>query len=137
MTLKPVLALILLAAAPAFAEPGADAPTATQDPAVAAQISAWLAASPAATPAAATLIANDPPTPGPPDRKIHGVAEVAVGSHGYRSVYLETHMPLGGSGELTVAIGDSRGGGFRGPTVCPPAGPPQPGPRPCGAPRAP
>ena len=40
----------------------------------------------------------------------HGVVEVAVGNHGYLSVYLESHMPLGENGMLSIAVGEQRGG---------------------------
>lgn len=109
----PIALVLMLTAGPALAaEPPADAPTATaaakDDPGAAAQIAAFLADSPVAQlptaggPAAA-------PGPGAP-RGPHGVVEVAVGNHGYRSVYLESHMPLGENGMLSIAVGDQRGG---------------------------
>jgi hypothetical protein len=41
-------------------------------------------------------------------RKVHGVAEVAVGTNGYRSVYLRSDMPVGKTGTVSVAVGESK-----------------------------
>jgi hypothetical protein len=93
------------------AEPPADAPTATAtatgDPGVAAQIArlpGGLPASPSCPPRRARR-GSGPPAPRGP----HGLVEVAVGNHGYRSVYLESHMPLGENGMLSIAVGEQRG----------------------------
>jgi len=111
MTFKRSLVLILsLAAAPALAAepPAADAPKATAGRTTADQIAAFLADSPVAQ-LPADAAAARPQAP-PADRRPHGVVEVAVGNHGYRSVYLESHMPIGEAGELSIAIGENRGG---------------------------
>lgn len=107
------LALVAaLAAAPALAaEPqAADQPVATADAqgAVAAQIDDWIKSSPAAEGRADAMAANDDAVP---DRKPHGVVSVGVGTHGYRSVYARTDLPLGESGRLSIAVADTRFGG--------------------------
>ena len=44
------------------------------------------------------------------DRKVHGVVEVGVGTGGYRSVYVQTDMPLGENGRLRLAFEDTKYG---------------------------
>lgn len=44
------------------------------------------------------------------DRQIHGSVSVGVGTGGYRSVYVQSEMPLGSSGRLSLAFGDARYG---------------------------
>jgi hypothetical protein len=44
------------------------------------------------------------------DRKAHGVVEVGVGTGGYRSVYVQTDMPLGENGRLSLAFEDTKYG---------------------------
>lgn len=105
----------LLAAAPALA---ADAPVATatanaDQPSIAAQIDDYLRTSPA------VALPKDPArgiTPGDEDtpRQVHGVVDVAVGSHGYRSAYVRSDFPLGKTGTLSVAVQETRGRGFYG-----------------------
>ena len=98
----------MLAASPALAaEPPAEAPTATAAASapgdVAEQIAAYLRDSPVAQ-----LPADGAPRAAverPLDRRPHGVVEVGVGSHGYRSVYLQTQIPLGERGLLGLAVG--------------------------------
>lgn len=112
-----VLGLALpLACGPALAtEPPADAPTATApaasaDPGVADQIAAYLRDSPVV----------QLPTDGEPvgvtssaaPRQVHGVVDVAVGSHGYRSVYVRSDLPVGQTGTLSIAVGETRGRGY-------------------------
>lgn len=41
-------------------------------------------------------------------RKVHGVADVAVGTNGYRSVYMRSDMPVGKTGTLSVSVGESK-----------------------------
>lgn len=104
----------LLAAGPAFA---ADAPVATagpDQPSVAAQIDDYLKTSPAiALPkdgnAGITSSAADEP------RQVHGVVDVAVGSHGYRSAYVRSDFPVGKTGTLSIAVQDSQFNGRVGP----------------------
>jgi hypothetical protein len=97
----------LLGAAPAFA---ADEPMATANPvdqpSVAAQIDDYLKTSPAvALPkddaAGITSSADEP-------RKVHGVVDVAVGSHGYRSGYVRSDFPVGKTGTLSIAVQDTQ-----------------------------
>ena len=114
MSVKLCLALaaapMVLIAGPALAaDPPADAPTVTAaQPAVSEQIEAFLRDSPAAElPAEAQRMQPDE-EPGP--RKVHGVVDVAVGSHGYRSVYMRSDIPVGQNGTVSIAVGDSRGG---------------------------
>jgi hypothetical protein len=101
-----------LAAAPAFA---ADEPMATakpDQPSVAAQIDEYLKTSPAiALPRddASGITSGDEP------RKVHGVVEVAVGNHGYRSAYVRSDFPVGKTGTLSIAVQDTRFNGRVGP----------------------
>ena len=101
----------LLAAAPAFA---ADEPLATNaaQPGVAAQIDEYLKTSPAIA-----LPKDDAAgiTPGDEPRKVHGVVDVAVGNHGYRSAYVRSDFPVGKTGTLSIAVQDSRFNGRTGP----------------------
>jgi hypothetical protein len=101
-----------LLASPAFA--AEDAPVATADatsPSVSQQIDAYLRSSPAAT-----LPTDTAPgvTAGTEDRKVHGMVEASVGSGGYRSLYLQSEMPIGKTGTLSVAIEQSEGRGYGG-----------------------
>lgn len=108
-------ALALLWGVPALAtEAPADAPTATApatapgELSVADQIAAYLRTSPVAR-----LPTDDEPsgvTSSTPARKPHGVVDVAVGSHGYRSVYVRSDLPIGETGTLSIAVGETRGG---------------------------
>lgn len=65
----------------------------------AAQIEQWIADSPAARTAPDEEALADAP------RKIHGEVSVAVGTGGYRSGHVVTHIPLGENGTATVAFG--------------------------------
>lgn len=99
-----------LLATPAFA---ADEPVVTAPPTPASpmttteQIDAYLKASPALETKAPGevdgVVARG-------DRKVHGVVSVGVGTGGYRSVYLETDMPVGENGRLRLAFEDTKGG---------------------------
>ena len=106
--------MAFLIAGPALAaDPSDDAPTATAaQPGVAEQIEAFLRDSPAAQPPADAQRGRLAPEPGP--RQVHGVVDVAVGTHGYRSVYMRSDIPLGETGTLSIAVGDSRGSSFHG-----------------------
>jgi hypothetical protein len=105
----PLALILMLAAGPALAaEPANEAATATAPSDVADQIAAYLRDSP---------VVQLPPGGGaratvelPLDRRPHGVVEVGVGSHGYRSAYVQTEIPLGEDGMLSLAIGERRGG---------------------------
>ena len=126
-----LLCAAMFAAAPAFATedaaistaarvapPGsaAAAPAATPSAppqAIGDQISNYLATSPAAT-------LDDDDTPGVISgeglhRQIHGEVSVSVGSHGYRDVYARSDIPVGKTGQLSIAVQDSRGRGLYGP----------------------
>lgn len=97
--------IAVLAAGPAFA---ADEPMSTAGatgsappPAggTATQIQQWIADSPAARPGPETeaMLAKEA-------RKIHGEVGLTVGTAGYRSGYVVTHIPIGESGEATIAL---------------------------------
>jgi len=101
-----------LIASPALA---ADEPMATASPtpapaaavSTAQQIDDFIRTSPAPDAKAADevdgVVARD-------DRKPHGVVEVGVGTGGYRSVYVQTDMPLGENGRLSLAFEDTKYG---------------------------
>lgn len=106
------VAIAALAAAPAWASD--DAPVSTK-PAMttAEQIDAYLRSAP-------PVDAQDDGVAGitltKPDRKPHGVAEVSIGTGGYRSFYARSDMPVGKTGTLSIAVQDSRSNrGFGGP----------------------
>jgi hypothetical protein len=103
----------LLVGGPAVA---ADEPVTTANPdppSVAAQIDEYLKTSPAvALPKddAAGITSGDEP------RQVHGVVDVAVGTHGYRSAYVQSDFPVGKTGTLSIAVQDTqfkgRAGGY-------------------------
>lgn len=107
-----------LVALPAIAGEPPETPVATAaaEPTVAEQIDAYLRSSP--------VLELDEPGPAhgllprPGERRARGEVSVAVGTGGYRSVYARTDMPLGDSGHVSLAFGDTRYGraygGFRG-----------------------
>jgi hypothetical protein len=101
------------AAAPAFA---ADEPVVTANPdqpSVAAQIDNYLKTSPAiALPkdTATGITSSDEDQP----RKVHGEVDVSVGNHGYRSAYARSDFPVGKTGTLSIAVGESQGRGVYG-----------------------
>jgi hypothetical protein len=47
-------------------------------------------------------------------RKVHGEVDVAVGSGGYRSGYVRSDFPVGKTGTLSIAVGDTRFNGRSG-----------------------
>ena len=102
-----------LVAAPALAAEDPAGPTATAPVASTAdQIEAFLHDSPVTQ-----LPADSEPvgvTSADASRQPHGVVSVGVGTHGYRSVYMRSDLPIGRTGMLSVAIGDTRfnGGGY-------------------------
>ena len=112
-----VFAGVFAAAAPALATdepiatankpaPRAAQPTAA-DPGVAAQIDDYLKTSPAIElprdgGAAGITSGADGP------RRVHGVVDVAVGTHGYRSAYVRSDLPVGKTGTLSIAVQDSQ-----------------------------
>ena len=102
-----------LLATPAFAadEPVATAsatpaPQAATSMTTAEQIDAYLKTSPTLDAKAPGevhgVVARD-------DRKVHGVVSVGVGTGGYRSVYVETDMPVGVNGRVRLAFEDTKG----------------------------
>jgi hypothetical protein len=105
--LLPILiaaAALAWAGAPRAAEPEAVA-TAPAGPGVADQIDAYLRTSPA------LALPKDAPngvTSGEEPRKVHGVIDLAVGSNGYRSAYMRSDLPVGKTGTLSIAVGESR-----------------------------
>jgi hypothetical protein len=117
MTIATWRALALAAGLSALATGGAAAETPAADaPAVATavspttaadtarQIDAYLASSPAAE-------LPKESAPGVTEREapqIHGEASVTVGSHGLRSGYVSSEMPLGQTGSLAVAVQATR-----------------------------
>jgi len=112
------LIAVLVSGFAATATPGfaADSPMATakaDQPSVAAQIDEYLKTSPAielpkdgAT--GITSSGEDEP------RKVHGVVDVSVGSHGYRSAYVQSDIPIGKTGTLSIAVEDTQGRGVYG-----------------------
>jgi hypothetical protein len=43
-----------------------------------------------------------------PDRKIHGVVELGIGTGGYRHTYARADMPVGDKGQLSIAVDQTR-----------------------------
>jgi hypothetical protein len=43
-----------------------------------------------------------------PDRKIHGVVELGIGTGGYRHAYARADMPVGENGQLSIAVDQTR-----------------------------
>ncbi|RAK50981.1 hypothetical protein [Phenylobacterium deserti] len=107
-----------LTALPALAQTGApaDGPIATASGgsplasgrSTEAQIQQYLDSSPAAE-------AERAPLPLEGERRPHGEVSVAVGTGGYRSGYVRGDFPVGKSGQVSVAVGQSRGRGFYAP----------------------
>jgi hypothetical protein len=109
------VAALASAGAPRAAEPEAvaTAPAAAVPEAVsvADQIDAYLRTSPA------LALPKDGPngvTSGEEPRKVHGVVDVAVGSNGYRSAYVRSDLPVGKTGTLSIAVGETRFNGRSG-----------------------
>lgn len=108
-----VLITALVAATPALADeaPVATAST-TRAPAMstADQIDAWLRSSP---PVTAPDLDADPRNLPFDDRKLHGEVIVGVGTRGHRHVSMRATAPVGESGRISVAFGETRGPGWR------------------------
>ena len=101
------------AARAAEPETVATAPAATS---TADQIYAYLRTSPA------LALPTDGPagvTSGEAPRKAHGFVDVTVGSNGYRSAYMQSDLPVGKTGTLSIGVGETRFngrvGGYGGP----------------------
>ena len=107
------LIAVLVVATPALAE---EAPVATASttpaPAMstADQIDAWLRSSPAL---AAPDLDVEPRNMAFDDRKLHGEVTIGVGTRGYRHVSMRATAPVGESGRVSVAFGETRGPGWR------------------------
>ena len=99
------------AGAPPVAGPAPDAATpGVGATSVADQIDNYLKTSPALAPPrddASGVTSGDAP------RKAHGMADVAVGSNGYRSAFVQSDLPVGKTGTLSIAVGESRFNGNR------------------------
>ena len=96
----------ILLGGPALA---ADEPVATADPrapGVAAQIDEYLKTSPAIELPKERAVGITPGADAP--RQVHGVVDVEVGSHGYRSAYVRSDFPVGKTGTLSIAVQDTR-----------------------------
>jgi hypothetical protein len=89
-------------AATSGAPPTAPAATA---PSVADQIDSYLKTSPAVT---LPKDGANGVTSGEEPRKVHGVVDVAVGSNGYRSAFVQSDIPVGKTGTLSIAVGETR-----------------------------
>jgi hypothetical protein len=107
-------AALACAGAPRAAEPEpvATAPAATS---TADQIDAYLRTSPA------LALPKDGPagvTTGEEPRQAHGFVDLSVGSGGYRSAYVQSDLPVGKTGTLSIGIGEThfkgRVGGYGG-----------------------
>ncbi|MFI4964866.1 MAG: hypothetical protein ACHP9T_05805 [Caulobacterales bacterium] len=93
-----------VAAAPA-GNAGAVSAPGVGGPSVADQIDNYLKTSPALTPprdGASGVTSGEEP------RKVHGVVDVAVGTNGYRSAFVQSELPVGKTGTLSIAVGESR-----------------------------
>lgn len=96
----------ILLGGPALA---ADEPVATADPrtpGVATQIDEYLKTSPAIELPKERAVGITPGADTP--RQVHGVVDVEVGSHGYRSAYVRSDFPVGRTGTLSIAVQDTR-----------------------------
>jgi hypothetical protein len=91
----------------------ADEPVATASPSTDAKIAAWIKDAPPADAAQDESGPEEAPPP-EPDRRIHGEVGAAIGTGGYRSAYGIFNIPIGKSGEATVAIATGRGRGVFG-----------------------
>jgi hypothetical protein len=112
LRLAAALAATLLLAAPTMAQTvssaDADAPIASASAkALDAQISTFLNAEPESLPPARAASAGGP-ADGPPDRAVHGEAGVSIGSSGYRQAYASMIAPVGSTGTVAMAVGDTR-----------------------------
>ncbi len=47
-------------------------------------------------------------TSGEVPRVVHGMVDVAVGSNGYRSAFVRSDLPIGKSGSVSIAVGETR-----------------------------
>jgi hypothetical protein len=95
----------------AVATAPATAPPIVAAPSVADQIDTYLKTSPATTlpkDAANGVTSGDEP------RKAHGFADVTVGSNGYRSAFVQSDLPVGKTGTLSIAVGETRFNGRSG-----------------------
>ncbi|HEX4710739.1 hypothetical protein [Phenylobacterium sp.] len=106
-----VLAATFAASGPVLAaepEAVATATTAGAPPSVADQIDNYLKTSPAAAlpkdGASGVTAGSEEP------RKVHGMMDVTVGTGGYRSAYVQSNIPVGKTGTLSIAVEDTQFG---------------------------
>ena len=118
-TLLIAVAALACAGAACAAGPEAVATAPATTPAAtstAEQIDAYLRASPALA-----LPADGPAgvTSGEAPRQAHGFVDLAVGTGGYRSAYVQSDLPVGKTGTLSIGVGETRFngrvGGYGGP----------------------
>jgi hypothetical protein len=110
LTLLIAAAVLASAGAGRAAEPETVA-TAPPAASVADQIDNYLATSPAA------VLPKDGPnsvTTGEAPRQAHGFVDLAVGTGGYRSAYVQSDLPVGKTGTLSIGVGETRFNGRSG-----------------------
>ncbi|MDB5424161.1 MAG: hypothetical protein JWQ29_1577 [Phenylobacterium sp.] len=100
-----VLSGLLSVGGPALAAEELVVTAGAKTPSVAAQIDDYLKTSPAIDLPRDAAVGI---TPGDEPRKVHGVVDVAVGSHGYRSAYVRSDFPVGKTGTLSIAVGETQ-----------------------------
>jgi hypothetical protein len=109
---SPVLVMIsalLVGGAAQAAEP-AQAPVVTAPaaaPSTADQIDAFIKTTPVPD-VTKDKAAGATSTTDAPDRKIHGVVELGIGTGGYRHAYARADMPVGENGQLSIAVDQTR-----------------------------
>jgi hypothetical protein len=102
-TSSPSAAAALAAAPPPVATPARPAVPSS----VAQQIDDFIHAAPVTQlppDAASGVVAGGADEP----RKVHGVVDVSVGNHGYRSGYVRSDLPIGKTGTLSIAVGETQ-----------------------------
>lgn len=80
------------------------APPSSPAPSVADQIDSYLKTSPAI---ALPKDGANGVTSGEEPRRAHSVIDVAVGSGGYRSAFMQTELPVGKTGTVSIAVGET------------------------------
>jgi len=88
------------------AAPAADSPVAAT-PSTADQIDAFIKTTPVPD-VTKDKASGATSTTDAPDRKIHGVVELGIGSGGYRHAYARADMPVGENGQLSIAVDQTR-----------------------------
>jgi hypothetical protein len=91
--------------APAPAQAAGPAASPTPSGGIADQIDTYLKTSPAAAlPKDGATGVTGPDEP----RKVHGMVDVAVGTNGYRSAFVQSDLPVGKTGTLSIAVGETQ-----------------------------